>query len=70
MQVIKRYECKVCNTISDATVINKVTIEDCCVNRKQRRSFIPIDNTIISDRKWYKCPACSNNVRRGGWEEK
>lgn len=65
----KKFECKHCNSISTADNINEVTIDNCCINRQQRRQFMPIENTKPTDRKWYQCPACRTNTWRNGFEE-
>lgn len=61
------YRCHNCNTISSSDDINKKTLNDCCLNRADRRKYVPIEKTSQTDRKWYRCPLCGENVRRKGW---
>lgn len=65
---MKIYRCKGCNEVSTSNDIND-TIDNCCMNRQQRRNYVPIEKTKYNDRKWYNCPKCGKNIRRIGWEE-
>lgn len=64
---VKKFKCGNCDSISTADRINEVTISNCCMNRKQRRMYKPIEKT--TDGTWYKCPVCGENIRRRGWQE-
>ena len=64
----KMYRCGHCGSISTSDDINKCTMDTYCMNRKQRREYVPIEKTKLGNHRWYKCPRCSKNVsRRNGW---
>lgn len=65
----KKFKCKNCDSVSTAECINETTINRCCYNRQQRRSYIPIEKTKKTDPKWYRCPMCRSNIKRIGFEE-
>lgn len=66
---MKMYRCKGCNEVSTSDEINTTTVDNCCMNRQQRRNYVPIEKTSHNDHKWYNCPKCGKNIRRIGWEE-
>lgn len=49
--------------------IDTVTVNNCCLNRKDRRGYVSIDKTKHSDRRWYQCPKCGKNIKRFGFKE-
>ena len=63
-----KYICGHCDQISSAIEINATTLND-CMNRKQRRAYVPIEKTKQTDRKWYRCPICTSIVSRYRWKE-
>lgn len=63
----ERFKCKNCEEVSTADDINETTVNNCCMNRKQRRNYVPIEKTKQTDPKWYQCPSCGQNIRRRGW---
>jgi hypothetical protein len=64
------YKCTKCDNISSSEAINNNTISLYCINRKQRRTYVPIEKTKNGDRMWYNCPICHSNIsRRGGWKD-
>lgn len=66
------FKCPSCGHTFTAEAWNDATLT-CCVNRKERRFFVPIEKAHI--RKWYKCPGCgatnySDHIKRVKKEEK
>lgn len=50
------FKCPGCGTVSEAARWDGHTVE-CCVNRAQRRSYVPIAKAN-GTKRWYKCPSC------------
>lgn len=63
------YKCGNCFAVSTIDQINEVTINECCMNRADRRRYVPIEKTSKHDNKWYRCPHCKQNIRLKGWEK-
>ena len=61
------FRCCNCNEVSPAEDINNVTLDECCMNRKQRRMYKPIEK--MADNTWYRCPKCGMNIRIRGWNK-
>lgn len=61
------YQCANCGEISTSTLINEVTLNECCANRAERRKYVPIEKTSKYDHRWYRCPECKQNIRLKGW---
>jgi DNA-directed RNA polymerase subunit RPC12/RpoP len=61
------FRCCNCNEVSSAEDINNVTLSECCMNRKQRRMYKPIEKMTADT--WYRCPKCGTNIRIKGWNK-
>ena len=67
---MKKYRCAKCGATSTANDINNHTMDKYCMNRQQRRAYVPIEKTRRGDAKWYTCPCCDGNIsRRNGWTD-